>query len=374
MAKAALMVTTTAKEAMDCSAGDRSTSLPELLDRCLFSGIIAVDSRLQITAFSDEARLLLSLSDAGPAPLSFDSLPAPLIKLFTETFQNSEAPKNLQIKLANHCGEPRLIKVSSTLMKSAGGSITGVVVTLNDITPARQLEQNLRQMDRLASIGTLSASMAHEVKNALVAVKTFVDLLITNNQDAPLTDIVGREMKRIDSIVSQMLRFGGPARPTLGTVHLHQVLDQSLNLVQHHLEGRKIKLLRSLNALPDTVRGDAYQLEQAFINLFFNALDAMGADGVLHVSTEFVPAESSATNQSPVVQVIVQDNGIGIPADNLSRLFEPFFTTKPNGTGLGLPITRRIIEEHRGSIAVTSEPHQGTKFVLSLPSTAAHQP
>lgn len=112
MAKAALMVTTTAKEAMDCSAGDRSTSLPELLDRCLFAGIIAVDSRLQITAFSDEARLLLSLSDAGPAPLSFDSLPAPLIKLFTETFQNSEAPKNLQIKLANHCGEPRLIKVS----------------------------------------------------------------------------------------------------------------------------------------------------------------------------------------------------------------------------------------------------------------------
>ena len=374
MAKAALMVTTTAKEAMDCSAGDRSTSLPELLDRCLFAGIIAVDSRLQITAFSDEARLLLSLSDAGPAPLSFDSLPAPLIKLFTETFQNSEAPKNLQIKLANHCGEPRLIKVSSTLMKSAGGAITGVVVTLNDITPARQLEQNLRQMDRLASIGTLSASMAHEVKNALVAVKTFVDLLITNNQDAPLTDIVGREMKRIDSIVSQMLRFGGPARPTLGTVHLHQVLDQSLNLVQHHLEGRKIKLLRSLNATPDTVRGDAYQLEQAFINLFFNALDAMGADGVLHVSTEFVPAESSATNQSPVVQVIVQDNGIGIPADNLSRLFEPFFTTKPNGTGLGLPITRRIIEEHRGSIAVTSEPHQGTKFVLSLPSIAAHQP
>ena len=374
MAKAAFMVTSTADEAMDCSAGDRSTSLPELLDRCLFAGIIAVDSRLQITAFSDEARLLLSLSDAGPAPLSFDSLPAPLIKLFTETFQNSEAPKNLQIKLANHCGEPRLIKVSSTLMKSAGGAITGVVVTLNDITPARQLEQNLRQMDRLASIGTLSASMAHEVKNALVAVKTFVELLITSNQDAPLTDIVGREMKRIDSIVSQMLRFGGPARPTLGTVHLHQVLDQSLNLVQHHLEGRKIKLLRSLNATPDTVRGDAYQLEQAFINLFFNALDAMGADGVLHVSTEFVPAESSATNQSPVVQVIVQDNGIGLPADNLSRLCEPFFTTKPNGTGLGLPITRRIIEEHRGSIAVTSEPHQGTKFVLSLPSIAAHQP
>ena len=368
------MVTTTAKEAMECSAGNRSTSLPELLDRCLFSGIIAVDSNLQITAFSDEARILLSLSEAGPTPPLFDSLPAPLIKLFTDAFQNSEAPKNLQIKVANPSGGPRLIKISSTLMKAARGASTGVIVTLNDITPARHLEQNLRQMDRLASIGTLSASMAHEVKNALVAIKTFVELLITKNQDAALANIVGREMKRIDSIVSQMLRFGGPARPTLGTVHLHQVLDQSLDLVQHHLEGRKIKLLRSFHASPDTVRGDAYQLEQAFINLFFNALDAMGADGVLHVTTEFVPADSSAANQSPVVRVVVQDNGIGIPADNLSRLFEPFFTTKPNGTGLGLPITRRIVEEHRGSIDVTSEPHQGTRFVLSLPSTAAHQP
>ena len=359
---------------MDCSAGNHSASLPELLDRCLFSGIIAVDSHLQITAFSEEARTLLSPSDVSPTPPSFDSLPASLIKLFTDAFQNSEARKNLQIKVANQSGEPRLIKVSSTLMKSPGGAITGVIVTLNDITPARHLEQNLRQMDRLASIGTLSASMAHEVKNALVAVKTFVELLITKNQDAALTDIVGREMKRIDSIVSQMLRFGGPARPTLGIVHLHQVLDQSLNLVQHHLEGRKIKLLRSFHAAPDTVRGDAYQLEQAFINLFFNALDAMGADGVLHVTTEYVPASSSAANQSPYVRIIVQDNGIGIPADNLNRLFEPFFTTKPNGTGLGLPITRRIIEEHRGSIAVTSEPHQGTRFVLSLPSIAAHQP
>ena len=344
MEKTALMVMSTANEAMEGSAGDRSTSLPELLDRCLFSGIIAVNSSSQITAFSDGVRSLLSLNDGNPEPPSFHSLPAPLIQLFTDAFQNSEAPKNLQIKVANQSGEPRLIKVSSTLMKSPGGAITGVIVTLNDITPARHLEQNLRQMDRLASIGTLSASMAHEVKNALVAVKTFVELLITKNQDAALTDIVGREMKRIDSIVSQMLRFGGPARPTLGIVHLHQVLDQSLNLVQHHLEGRKIKLLRSFHAAPDTVRGDAYQLEQAFINLFFNALDAMGADGVLHVTTEYVPASSSAANQSPFVRIIVQDNGIGIPANNLNRLFEPFFTTKPNGTGLGLPITRRIIE------------------------------
>jgi len=99
----------------------------------------------------------------------------------------------------------------------------------------------------------------------------------------------------------------------------------------------------------------------------------MGADGVLHVSTELVPADSSSDSPSPMLQVVVQDNGMGIPTDLIGRLFEPFFTTKPNGTGLGLPITRRIIDEHRGSIAVTSKVHQGTRFVLSLPTLAAHK-
>ena len=335
------------------------------------SGIVAVDSNLQITAFSDEARLLLSHTDSKHPTL--DSLPAPLTKLFKEAISGGVVPSNLQIKIANQSGQSRSVRVAITLIQASGAPICGAVATLNDVTPARQLEQNLRQMDRLASIGTLSASMAHEVKNALVAIKTFVDLLIKQNQDAQLAEIVEREMKRIDSIVSQMLRFGGPARPTLGTVHLHQVLDQSLNLVQHHLEGRKIKLNRTFGAVPDAVRGDTYQLEQAFINLFFNALDAMGANGSLNVITEFVPSGSEGS-PSPTVRITIQDNGFGIPPENLNRLFEPFFTTKSNGTGLGLPITRRIVEEHRGTISVTSELHQGTRFIITLPSTASQQP
>ncbi len=254
------------------------------------------------------------------------------------------------------------------------GHVQTVAAILQDLTPARQLEQNLRQMDRLASIGTLSASMAHEVKNALVAIKTFVDLLISQNQNAQLAEIVNREMHRINSIVSQMLRFGGPARPKLGTIHIHQVLDQSLNLVQYHLEGRKIKLERSLEATPDTVRGDTYQLEQAFINLLFNALDAMGADGLLRVTTQICPPDRAVGFASQALQITIKDNGIGIPAENLERLFVPFFTTKTNGTGLGLPITRRIIEEHRGTIAVSSQVHHGTQFTITLPLLATHQP
>jgi signal transduction histidine kinase len=281
-----------------------------------------------------------------------------------------EAVRERQIILTFPTDGDLTVRVSTTPMRDAQGKGVGAIAVLNNITSARRLDEKLQRMDRLASIGTLSASMAHEVKNAMVAVKTFADLLITQNKDSRLAEIVAREMQRIDSIVSQMLRFAGPARPNHAVIHLHDVLEQSLSLVQHHLEGRKIKLTRSFKASPDTLRGDPYQLEQAFINLFFNALEAMGPDGELQAATEFVPKGGPDTPNAPLLRVTIHDSGMGIAPENLKRLFEPFFTTKPTGTGLGLPITQRIVREHNGLMSVASEPEQGTTFTLLLPSTA----
>lgn len=351
--------------------GSPADNLPELLERCNRAGLVVVNSDLSLATISADARSILNLDENSPR---FQQLPSPLQKLLRHSFTGTEACSQLQIPATSGSTESRTIKVQVTPILDDSGRTQSIAAIIQDLTPARQLEQNLRRMDRLASIGTLSASMAHEVKNALVAIKTFVDLLISQNQNAQLAEIVNREMNRINSIVSQMLRFGGPARPKLGTIHIHQVLEQSLNLVQHHLEGRKIKLERRLEATPDTVRGDNYQLEQAFINLLFNALDAMGADGSLQVATQICAPDRAAGFTSPALQITIQDNGIGIPPENLGRLFEPFFTTKANGTGLGLPITRRIIEEHRGTITVASQVHHGTQFTITLPLLATHQP
>lgn len=343
---------------------------PQILDQYLASGIIAIDEHQRITALSAGAEKLLGMTAAKAIDQPVGLLPASLRDVLRETLASGESVSSRQLLLPNPGGNPVAACVSTTSIR-ARGKMAGAIAVVNDVTPAGRLDQNLRKLDRLASIGMLSASMAHEVKNAMVAVKTFVDLLIKKNQDASLAEIVGREMRRIDSIVSQMLRFAGPARPTFGIIHLHPVLEQSLNLVQHHLEGRRINLLRSFRADPDTLRGDAYQLEQAFINLFFNALDAMGANGELSVLTEFVPAGGPENPHAPVLRVTVQDTGVGIPPENLERLFEPFFTTKASGTGLGLPITRRIVQEHRGVITVSSEPNKGTAFTLLLPAASA---
>ena len=131
--------------------------------------------------------------------------------------------------------------------------------------------------------------MAHEIKNALVAGKTFVDLLLEKHQDAELVEVVRREMGRIDAIVSRMRRFAGPARPAFREVRLHEVLDHSLRLVQPQLEGKLVSVNRSFQASPDLLHGDDYQLQQAFVNLFLNALEAMGPNGTLSVATDILP-------------------------------------------------------------------------------------
>jgi signal transduction histidine kinase len=227
--------------------------------------------------------------------------------------------------------------------------------------PAPQLEERLAQLDRLASMGTLAAVMAHEIKNALVAGKTFIDLLLEKNQDSELVDVVRREMGRIDAIVSRMLRFGGPARSGFSEVRLHEILDHSLRLAQPILEDKSITLTRSFEAARDLTQGDAYQLQQAFVNLVLNALEATGPHGTLSVATEVIAAVPAR------LRVTIKDSGVGIPAEHMARLFEPFFTTKPNGTGLGLAITRRIILEHGGDITAESQPGNGTTFCVLLP-------
>jgi PAS domain S-box-containing protein len=357
------------------SADDRNDGLDfvSVLRDCLDCAVISFDERQAITAFNPKAEHLTGLKVAQALGKSFDLLPASLQPLIAETFATGHAISERRILFRDQKRGDLAIQVSTTPTRAPGGG-TSVTVVLNDISTVRKWEANMRRLDRLHSMGTLSASMAHEVKNAFVAVRTFVDLLLEKNRDADLADIVRLEMNRIDSIVGQMLKFSGPAKPTISSVHLHFVLNKSLLLIQHLLDEKKIKMTRAFNAADDLVAGDADQIEQALLNLFFNALDAMDDNGRLEVSTDILPGETTLEGLVPLpgghfLRLVIQDSGSGISHENMERLFEPFFTTKPDGTGLGLAITRRIIQEHRGLISVRSEPNKGTAFTILLPAS-----
>jgi nitrogen-specific signal transduction histidine kinase len=344
-----------------------------VLRDCLSSAVVTVDDQHKVTAFNPRAESLLHLKAGNVLGKTTNSLPAPLQQCVEDAFSSGEPILERQAVLRNGHHTDLAIQYCATPVGKSGKAPSSVVLVFNDVSSARKWESSMRRLDRLHSVGTLSASMAHEVKNAFVAVKTFVDLLLEQNKQADLAEIVRLEMRRIDSILGQMRKFSGPAKPELVEVHLHLVLEKSMTLIQHLLEERKIRAVRSFLATHDLLRGDADQLEQAFINLFFNALDAMKHHGRLTVSTAMVPPNEKVpglphSKYGPLLRVTIHDNGTGIPPENMARLFEPFFTTKPDGTGLGLVITRRIVQEHYGIITVQSEHNKGTTFAMVLPT------
>jgi len=227
--------------------------------------------------------------------------------------------------------------------------------------------EKMQRLDRLANLGTLSAIMAHEVKNGLQAVHTFVDQLLEKNPDAELGGIVRKELDRVNAILTQILRIASPGPASFKTVHSHDLLEHSLNLLKPHASMKLINLEKNYRATPDTVHGDDALLQQVIMNLLLNALDAMGPNGTLTVGTEIGESEVGAR----VLKIYIQDTGTGIAPENAARLFEPFFTTKKNGTGLGLAICQRIIQEHRGAIHAQSEAGLGSTFSIHLPALEA---
>ena len=200
----------------------------------------------------------------------------------------------------------------------------GALVVLTDITALKRLELQIRRSDRLASLGTLSAGMAHEIKNPLVSIKTFAQLLPERYQDSDFretfSNLIGHEIDRIDSLVNQLLRFARPAKPVLKPMHVHEVLEKSLQLVGHRLYQKEIKLTRSWQADVDTIRADADQLEQVFLNFFLNAMDAMNRGGELNVVDGNSHRPRNGSRPSParmgdaheVLRVTIRDNGEGI--------------------------------------------------------------
>lgn len=242
--------------------------------------------------------------------------------------------------------------MSSNTPKKAGAAAG------NSPAPAG-VHQNLQRLDRLANLGLFSASIAHEMKNSLVAVNTFCEILLEKHADREMAAVVRRELKRIDGLATQMLRLAAPRPATTASVNVHELLDLTLRLLEHQINGHMIVLQRGYAASPPVVRGDESRLQHAFVNLLLNAVEAMGQGGELTVTTE--TAGSS-------LKVSIRDTGIGIAPKDFEHIFDTFFTTKKNGTGLGLAICRHVVEEHRGTIEAQSELGRGSTFTVTLPA------
>ena len=287
-----------------------------LLQECLAYGVLVAGARGRLVTCTPETAALLGLPAARSQNSPVKSLPAPFPKLIAEAARSGQPVTNREIRFKTSRRDAVTLRASILPVKSRTQS--QVVVVLNNLTSVPVFEQNMRRLDRLASLGTLSASMAHEIKNGLVAIKTFIDLLMQRGQDTELTEVVSRELQRINAIVTQMMRFAAPKKTAFATVHVHELLDHSLRLLHHQIAGKLISLQRRYQAETDAVRGDDVQLQQAFMNLLLNALEAMDAKGALTVATETMEGKRGAR----LMRIHIRDTGVGIARDNLERLFE----------------------------------------------------
>jgi two-component system NtrC family sensor kinase len=231
-------------------------------------------------------------------------------------------------------------------------------------------QEEMLRVERMASIGKLAAVVAHEINNPLAGILTYAKLMKKrlarepnpNAENISMLDLVESESRRCGEIVKNLMTFARPTSMNREPADLNAIIDRCVRLVQHQLKLKNIELHLQLNPSLGTIRCDQGQIEQVVLALVINAIDAMNNGGNLSLYTRVLPNSND-------IQIEVRDDGMGMPPDVLAKMFEPFFTTKEHGRGLGLglAISRNIVERHAGKIAVTSEPGHGTSFVITLP-------
>jgi len=229
----------------------------------------------------------------------------------------------------------------------------------------QRTHQLMRRTDRLSSLGSLTAGLAHEIRNPLVTVKTFLDLVPLRYKDkefrGEFLKLTSSEVDRLSNLVSELLEFAKPKKPKLRKADVKQVIEEIISLVTAEARKRDITIEKNFKETPWT-NIDADQMKQVFLNILLNAIEAIEAHGKISITSREIHK-----NGTQHVQVEVADTGTGIPKKIVEQIFDPFFTTKDKGSGLGLSITHQIVEDHHGTIEVESMPKKGTTFVITIP-------
>jgi PAS domain S-box-containing protein len=278
--------------------------------------------------------------------------------------------------IATKSGEIRFIAWHNTTLFDDKGSIIGTLSSGNDITEKKQAEMELIRTEKLASLGQLAASVAHEVNNPIAGILVYVSLLLKKYEQKSLqTEVtekqllkMKKELERTARIIKNLLDFSRQSEPNIRPVEFNAVVEAALQLVEHQINLENIQLKKNLDPQLPTVMADFDKMQQLLINIILNANQAMPDGGILTISTSVVRAIELGKETKDAVKIDITDTGVGIAKENLDKLFTPFFTTKVKGkgVGLGLPVVHGIIEQHQGKIEVKSKLGSGTTFTIYL--------
>jgi PAS domain S-box-containing protein len=299
-----------------------------------------------------------------PASAVFE---APVAAIIQEAIEGRiEEGRELVIRKKGR--EKAVLSVSSSQLKGRDGTVLGAVLIARDITEAKRSEEWMRRMDRLTSLGQLSAGIAHEIRNPLASINFNVQFLARQmNPDEKTRRIIDDTLTGVDRIkglVKGMLDFCRPAPPILKSESINRAIEDAVSLLDSQFRKHNVRVELALAPEAPDVVFDNQQIHQVFVNILLNAMQAMPQGGTVRVESR---VEQDPKRPRRQLIVSFSDSGVGIPKEEFPKIFDPFFTTKPEGTGLGLSIAHKILEQHRAVIEVRSRVGQGTTFILRFP-------
>lgn len=327
------------------------------------SGVISINAAGRVLMFNRAAEELTGLpAEAVRGRPMAETLPPVLERLLRVTRDTGQ--RQIEPELALSAGETtRPVICTTSPVRDPGGEIIGAVSVFSDLTLLKELEAQRQRAERLAYFEVLAASLAHEIKNPLVAIKAFTQLVPRRSRDDAFIEefsrVVSREIGRMERLVDRLRVLSRPGARPRGPLDVRAPLQDALEFLQPVFEEKQLTLTAHLPPEPAIVVGDEAELEQLFINLLMNAREATPSGGTVAVTLSALAG---------AVQVAVADSGPGIPPELLGQVFEPFFTTKARGSGLGLAISSAIAESHGARIWAANREEGGAVFTVELPT------
>ncbi len=330
------------------------------------TGIVSIDPRGYVTTCNKAFSQYFGVKSSDLVGKYYPDLRAQIgtgSSLLVQALQTGQS-----IALPEFChevnGQDKVFSIECMPLQDESGGITGAFALVRDISTQRLIEAKVNRAQQLNIAGELGAGIAHEIRNPLTSIRGFIQLLkgrFTNTSpEQEYLEIMLGELDRANNIIKKFLLLSKPQNPKLELQDLNYLLDDMLKLVEGEALIAEVELVRRFSLEVPLMVVETESIKQVFLNLIQNAIQAMPSGGKLTVSTEFL--QETNTNV-----VRISDTGSGIPSHLLGKLGNPFFTTRKNGTGLGLMLSYRIVENHKGKIEVESAEGAGATFTVTLP-------
>lgn len=337
------------------------------------NAVVVTDDQQHIVVFNPAAERLFGIPADRALGSPIDVLPEGIANCIRGSIGSGRILSSQQFEIERGDEVIPLACSTSPLESDAEKQRQGAVAVISDLTLIHELEEERQEAERLALIRVISAGMAHEIRNPLVAIRTFAELAPRRLDDPDFRSnfitVVHEEIGRIDKLVGDLMTLSKPADAVVEQVDIDQVVRGVMRATAGMAESKGIELRRELAELNRVTMGDETRLYQALLNIVSNAIDAEPQGGHVTLKTEKIDHDNGDS-----VRISVHNPGSYIPQDQIDEIFRPFVSKKANGTGLGLAMCQTILEEHNGQITVDSTPESGTTFVVELPlsqSTAA---